>query len=48
MRVLWLLLSVGLIVAAGFAAVRNDNVNARIGLGCVAAAGALIFLSLLL
>ena len=45
MRVLWVLLSVGLIVAAGVAAYRYDNLNARIGMGFIAAAGALILIS---
>ncbi|MDZ7731870.1 MAG: hypothetical protein U5R31_01025 [Acidimicrobiia bacterium] len=46
MRILWLALSVLVIALAIGAAVRSDNPNARIGLGCVVAAGAIFFLSL--
>jgi hypothetical protein len=45
MRVLWVLLSIGLIVVAAVAAYRYDNLNARIGMGFIAAAGAIILLS---
>lgn len=48
MRVLWLVLSVALIGGAAWAAYRYDNVNARIGMGFLAAAGAIILLSNLL
>jgi hypothetical protein len=41
------ILSLGLIVAAGVAAYRYDNLNARIGMGCIAAAAALVLLSLI-
>ena len=48
MKILWLVLA-GIIVAAALGgSTRLDNPNARIGLYCLAAAGGIFFISMLL